>query len=272
MLVYTDAEVEGFIKAELARGGRQADLHRWVNPAQDRFVGRMKAAREKAAGNPKDTADVEALELFKHNMASFLRVYDFLSQVIDYADTALESRYWFFRHLLPKLREDGASEQIDLAGLQMTHYQARRGMETDVALGMSEDPGDYELQPPQAVGSGVARDEQRIALAELVSRINDLFEGMVGEKDAIALVEHAGAKIIDNADLAQQAANNSKEQFALGNFNDVVKDTVLDSLDQYQDMASQFLGNPRIQQRFNALMLDYLYDALRERGGGLMPR
>lgn len=81
------------------------------------------------------------------------------------------------------------------------------------------------------------------------------------------LAAHGWLYSADDAGYDRELALYPKEQFALGNFNDVVKDTVLDSLDQYQDMASQFLGNPRIQQRFNALMLDYLYDALRERRG-----
>ena len=41
------------------------------------------------------------LILFKRDMGTFQRVYTFLSQIFDYGNTAIESRYIFFRRLLP---------------------------------------------------------------------------------------------------------------------------------------------------------------------------
>ena len=56
--------------------------------------------------------------------------------------------------------------------------------------------------------------------------------------------------MLENETLAQQAAMNSKEQFALGDFQHVLMDNVIAGLDHYQAMAGQVMGNERIQKVF----------------------
>jgi hypothetical protein len=74
--------------------------------------------------------------------------------------------------------------------------------------------------------------------------------------------------MLENETLSQQAASNSKAQFALGDFNAALEDTVIDGLDSYQSMASQVLGDPLKKQEFANLILDLVYDAFRQRAGG----
>jgi hypothetical protein len=57
------------------------------------------------------------------------------------------------------------------------------------------------------------------------------------------------------------------EQFALGDFNDVMMDAVIEGLDNYQSMASQVLGNERVKKGFTDLLLDIVYQAFQKRSG-----
>ncbi len=65
--------------------------------------------------------------------------------------------------------------------------------------------------------------------------------------------------------LPQQAATNSKEQFALGDFHDVMMGAVIEGLDNYQSMADQVLNNEQVQKRFTALLLDLIYQSFQKR-------
>ena len=65
-----------------------------LQPAQSRFKDGLKAARASD-----DSLEVEKLETFKKNVGSFVRAYDFLSQIINYSDTELEKRSMFLRLL-----------------------------------------------------------------------------------------------------------------------------------------------------------------------------
>jgi type I restriction enzyme R subunit len=94
--------------------------------------------------------------------------------------------------------------------------------------------------------------------------MNSLFEGDLTDADLLNYANHIRDKMMENDLLAQQAATNSKEQFALGDFNDVMMDTVIEGLDNYQSMASQVLGNERVKKGFADLLLDLVYQAFQK--------
>lgn len=223
--------------------------------------------RWRAAHDAKDQQALDALELFRKDLASFVRLYDFLSQIINYGDTELEKRAVVFRLLLPLLATDRLSEEIDLSGVQLTHYRLK--VQEARRLNLKESGEDFALPPPGEVGSGESRDPHKARLAEIIQRMNDLFDGELGEADMIGLVTHISERMIANPTLAQQARHNSKEQFALGDFPKVMMDEVIGGMDSYQAMITQVLGNERVRSGFAAVLLDVVYAALKERGQGV---
>ena len=64
-----------------------------------------------------------ALDLFKKDLGSFTRFYEFMSQLVDYDDDELEKLSLYAYHLRPLLREDRDSSDVDLSDLTMTHYR-----------------------------------------------------------------------------------------------------------------------------------------------------
>ncbi len=252
--IYAESEIETFVKVYLDPKGKQAALQAALAPAVDRFRKRWSDARD--AGDKKR---LDELDLFRKDLASFVRLYDFLSQIINYADTELEKRAIFFRLLLPLLAADRLGEEIDLSGVQLTHYRLKdQGARW---LNLKEGDGDYELTPPGEVGSGESRDPQKAKLAEIIQRMNDLFEGELSEADMIGLVTHISERMIANPTLAQQARHNSKEQFALGDFETVMMNEVVGGMDSYQTMITQILSNERVRTGFAAALLDVVYGA-----------
>jgi len=109
------------------------------------------------------------------------------------------------------------------------------------------------------VGSGVAREPETAYLSTLIQKLNHLFEGELSDADLLGYAHHIKGKLLENDKLAQQAARNSKEQFALGDFQHVLMDNVIEGIDRYQAMAGQVMGNPNVQKAFGDIMLDLVY-------------
>jgi len=69
--------------------------------------------------------------------------------------------------------------------------------------------------------------------------------------------------VAGNETLAQQAAQNTKQQFGMGDFNTVLMDAVIDGLDNYQAMAEQVMGSEKVKQEFSKIILDVVYDGFK---------
>jgi hypothetical protein len=72
--------------------------------------------------------------------ALFIRVYTFLSQVLDYGNTAVEKRAIFFRRLLPLLDFGREREGIDLSKVVLTHHTLRSLGKRPMLLDEGETP------------------------------------------------------------------------------------------------------------------------------------
>jgi type I site-specific restriction-modification system R (restriction) subunit len=72
--IYHDSEVEGLVRDFLAHKGNNAPT-KWITPARDRF-----RDRERTAVDRNDKVALDELEMFRKDVGTFLRQYDFLSQ------------------------------------------------------------------------------------------------------------------------------------------------------------------------------------------------
>ena len=58
-------------------------------------------------------------------MQTYLRVYTFLSQIIDYGNTDFEKRSIFYRALVRLLKFGREREDVDLSEVKLTHHHVR---------------------------------------------------------------------------------------------------------------------------------------------------
>ena len=143
---YDDFEVDRVVAVEMNPKATQGDLVAAVGPVADRVVKRYKAARERllAAKEHKDEKaaqeaqdELNTLILFKRDIATYQRVYAFLSQIFDYGSTAIEKRAIFFRRLNPLLEFGREREGIDLSKLKLTHHGLKNQGKRNLPLGMA---------------------------------------------------------------------------------------------------------------------------------------
>lgn len=123
------------------------------------------------------------------------------------------------------------------------------------------------LRPYDATGSGSVQDKQKALLAEIIAKVNDLFQGDVSDEDQLIYVNNVlKGKLLQSEKLAQQAANNTKEQFS--NSPDLARaivDAVIDAMDAHQVMSQQALGSKKVQEGLKEVLLGpgQLYEILR---------
>ncbi len=273
---YDDYEVDRVVTVELNPKASQAELSAAIEPVADRLLKRYKAATAelKVAQAKKDAkAEQEAqnalnaLVLFKRQLGAFLRVYAFLSQIFDYGNTAIEKRAIFFKRLLPLLEFGREREGVDLSKVVLTHHRLKDQGRRDLPL-TAQDAA--QLKPMTEPGAGEVQEKEKVLLAEIIEKVNDLFEGELTDDDKLVYVNSVlKGKLLESEILVQQATNNTKEQFANSpDFGQELVNAIMDALAAHGTMSKQALGSTKVQAGLKNILLGpaQLYEALRARG------
>ena len=270
---YDDHEVERVVTVELNPKATQGELVAALEPVADRLIRRYKAGQEaltiaKATNDKSGTTAaneaLEALRLFKADLGTFVRAYTFLSQIFDYGNTAIEKRSLFFKRLLPLLEFGRERDGIDLSKVVLTHHNLKDQGKRALALSGGDTP---KLNPLTDSGSGRVQEKEKAYLAELIEKVNSLFEGELTDDDKLVYVNNViKGKLLESETLRQQAANNSKEQFA--NSPDLRREmmnAIMSALDAHTLMSTQALNSPTIQSGMKDILLNHagLWEALR---------
>lgn len=141
--------------------------------------------------------------------------------------------------------------------VELSHYRAVKISEAQLAL---ETGGEYVLKPVSGAGTGTPREPEMESLAEVVARMNDLFAGDLSDADLVAYAQHITGKLLEDDGLAEQAAQNPIEQFALGDFSGAMIKAVVGGLGNYQAMAAQVLENDETRDGFAKLIIRLVYE------------
>jgi len=275
---YDDFEVDRVVAVELNPNAKQSDLAAAVEPVVDRLQKRYKAAQEslKTAAEQKNKPameaarnELDALLLFQRDMGAFLRLYTFLSQIFDYGNTALEKRSIFYKQVLRLLVFGREREGIDLSKVVLTHHNLRDQGKRPMPLVAGESP---RLQPITEAGGGSVQEKQRARLNEIIQRVNELFEGDLTDQDKLVYVNNViMGKLLECEKLKQQAANNTKEQFANSpDLKSELMNAIIGALEAHTAMSTQALGSETVRSGIKDVLLGpaRLYESLREQAVG----
>jgi len=207
----------------------------------------------------KDTKQtLDALGIFKADLVSFTRYYEFMSQIVDYDSTDLERLSLYARHLAPLLREKTPDDDlIDLSSVQLSHYRLSRIKQQDLIL-EGEVEG-YGLTPGSNIGTGKARSKDEEWLSQIIDRLNELFitDGL-SDQDLINYAKTIRDKVGENEAVMHQIANNSAEQALLGDFPNAMDDAIMNSGEAHQNQMMQYLNSKTIQAGLQRVVFDML--------------
>ncbi len=118
-------------------------------------------------------------------------------------------------------------------------------------------------------GTGQVQDKEKIKLSEIVQKVNDLFEGELTEDDKLVYVNNVlMGKLLESDLLMQQAANNSKEQFANSpDLSSELMNAIMDAFEAHSTMSKQAIDSDKVRQGLKHILLGpaELYEALRSK-------
>ncbi len=274
---YDDFEVNRVVAVEVGPGStsaKQSALFAALEPVADRLLRKYKAGQEalRAARDEHDSAAaqsaqnaMDALTLFKGDMATFVRLYTFLSQIFDYGNTEIEKRAIFFKNLIRLLQFGRERERVDLSALMLTHHTLKSRGTQPMPLNPGTTP---TLDPITETGSGSVQAKEKARLLEIIEKVNDLFDGELTADDKLVYVNSViKGKLLESKTLQMQAKNNSKEQFANSpDFDGGVLNAGMDALQAHSVMSEQLLNSAKVRLALKEFLLTHggLYEALRE--------
>jgi len=280
--IFTNAEVGAYAKALFDPKGTQAAMSSAIKPAVDRYKVQYKQALEtiqsininlKVAKREKDekgihnlklelknaNEDKNALEIFKKEMISFVRMYEFLSQIVDYADEELLKLWAFVKALIPNLKTYDEKDPIDISLVELTHYKLHQQRSKNIGL-----TGDDNELGGIDGGGAVVKDPEKEMLSQIIGHMNALFEGELTDDDMLNYARTIKDKVMENSKVLEQVTNNSKEQAMMGGFAEAINDAVIDSLDIHQNLATQVLGEERIKNGFADIVYELIAKGLKQ--------
>ena len=270
---YDEFEIERVVTVLLDPNARQSQLIGALEPVAQRLMHAYRDARL-AYRNAEDSNDpdpmkaakdeIDALHLFRSDMGTYVRFYTFLCQIFDYGNTAVEKRALFFKRLLPLLEFEREVSTVDLSKVVLTHHHLRHKGQRRLDLNQ----GEAEKLAGLAPGGGTVQDKEKVLLAEIIARLNELFIGELTDNDKVIYVRSViKGKLLESETLRQQAAANSKEQFANSpDFGTALMDAIISALDAHQTMSTQALNSPQVREGLKDILINQtsLYEDLRD--------
>ena len=219
------------------------------------------AAVKQAEHNIKAAGEqIDRLDLFKKNLQSFVRLYEFLSQIVSYEDVELEQLSVYAKHLYPLLRRDRLEqEEIDISELSLTHYRLTKRQEQQLRL--ADNQGEHSLKPGSGIGSGKAHDSEKQRLSEVIQSLNDLFGAEVSDEDQIRFINTIVQRISREDDVMAQVNSHSAEQVMHGLFPGRVTNTVINAMTDHEKLSLDVLNNETSEHQFALLVLKLLKKA-----------
>jgi type I restriction enzyme R subunit len=279
--IFTWSEVEQFCTAFFVKSKSNAAIANICKPAIERWQKRYKSAADaykharemfehtKQTSNPVLIANAEntlkeckrekdALDIFKKDLGTFVRFYEFMSQIVDYDNKELEKLSLYARNLRPMLRETIQDEdETDLDNVVLSHYRLTAVRQQDIML--KEEAGDYKLVPGDAAGTAKAKDPKEEFLSQIIERLNELFiTDQLTQNDMVSYAYTIRDKVRENELVMHQIANNSAEQAMLGDFNKAVDDAVMSSSEAHQNQMLQLLSDNGKATRFAKVIFELL--------------
>jgi type I restriction enzyme R subunit len=258
--IYTVADVKKYAEAWWARTQSHAALSAAVTPARDEFVNRWADAAQQQDGHTLDE-----LRTFKKDCGSYVRLYDFMSQVVDYGTSDLEKLAEFLRQLTRILPGDDRGADVDVSGLELRRVRQIDQGKASIALSGDEDTP--SLPGISGVGSHRSRqDPQHELLSEVVARINALFGSEFADPQIEGFIVAAAGMAGEDPRIADQIDHNALDQFmASPELRETLTDAAVLNEGAFGKLTGALTGESARADEFIRLIGAYLYESRRLR-------
>lgn len=250
--IHTPEQVREVAELWVTRKGNNA-LSAAISPAKNEFARRYAAAIE-----ADDKVTLNTLDLFRKDVSTLVRLYDFMSQIVDYGDPYMEMLSIFLRLLEKVIADSSWAAEVDLSDVILVGVKHKKGTAVDISL-----TGDGELKGISAAGTGTRKEPKYVALQVVIDKMNDLFGAESFTASQVhEFVQGLVQRLLAYPNLINQTKVNSKKQFIESqDFQAAVTEAVVDNQEAHNTMADYFFSDgPAISAVIMALA-DAFYEA-----------
>ncbi len=279
MLIYESGEVNAFGVAIVDPNVTHQKLYSLTQPATDRFNGKLKQLTDaidlwertwrtaETSGDKQGmtnadtqrselTKERDALMLFSESLAKFVRSYEYVAQLVDFADAGLEA-FSAYARLLRKRLKGVSPEQVDLGDLTLTHFKATRGA---TLQGVAANEPAPELFGITDNGTRDARDREKKYLSELIARLNEALGKAISDKDKVAFAVHVSERLRGDATVMAQVQNNPRDQAMRADLPKAAIQAISAAMLSHREIATKLLGPDEASRE---LFVSVIYEMLK---------
>ncbi|MCT8948703.1 type I restriction endonuclease subunit R [Pseudomonas iridis] len=282
MFIYEAAEVEAFGEAIVNRNVTHQKLYSLTQSATDRFNGKLKTLNdgidqwEKAWEAAHDNGDEKGMEysdvqraeycmgrdelmIFSESLTKFVRTYEYIAQLVEFGDPALEA-FASYARLLRKRLKGVSAEQVDLDDLKLSHYKIKKGEGLAGLSAVGEAPELYGITDN---GLRDARDREKKYLTELIEKLNNAFGKDITDTDQVAFAVHVSEKLRGDTIVMAQVQNNTMDQAMKADLPSKAIQAIASAMSSHTSMATKLLSDESTRDVF----LTVVYELLKKDAG-----
>lgn len=235
--LYTNEDVNRFCEVFYDPRRDEGNLH----PILDRVVDNFKRIEDK-----------EIREDFRSKIQSYIRMYGYLSQIINFTDIELEKSFVFLKYLnkkLPKRQVDSfdISDTIDLDSLRIQKiHEHIDGLVKEDSI----------LNPPEFVTTGVTEPEYDF-LSEIINQVNNTYGVNLTEEDRLDL-SRLSKRLIEDPEVQKYMKGDNTEDNKQSFFKQQFEGMMIDYINERFDFYKKIDDNPSMKNLiFQMLYKDY---------------
>lgn len=230
--IYDDANIKTF-----------SDIYFSSTKQDSKTFGKITSALKPVSDNYNNMSQNDRYQ-FRRLVRSFIKWYGYVSQIARMFDAQMHKEFVFCSYLLRLIPADPVV-MLDLEGaLKLEFYKLEQTFKGDIALIDKSMP--YE--PAKAKGKAVP--EQKEPLAEVIEKINQLFNGNFGEADRVLLYA-LHDKLKSDTKLAKMAKSSNPQVFTESVFPKTFETVAQDS---YVEQTEAFTSLFQNKSKYNAIM------------------
>ena len=246
--IYNWKEVEDFAKVFYKPLGQQkrgdhAALQKQLQNAVERY---------------KQLEHDEDRDKFRDKLKAYVRLYAFVTQLINYTDQEQEMLYSFGRFLLPHIHPSDSRDAYPEKDVELQYYRLQKVMEGSIDLSDGEE---VKVKSPTDTGTRKAKEEDK-PLSEIIETLNERFGTDFSEADRLFFEQIKETAMRDEGVLKTAAAN-PLDKFELG-IQQIIKDLMMKRLKENDKIVSRYMDDEMFQKVIFGIMAKEIYKAFKE--------
>ena len=242
-MLYTDTEIDSFAKVFFKETKTQvnidfAKLNSHIDPAVDRYNAMTEA---------QDKMD------FRLALAKFLRLYSFLTHIINLGDENLYKFYAYGKCLYRKLPKKGERVPNLNNDVVLQYYRLQKIHKGSIDL-VKENGVLYNATS----GTGLSFEDEKENLSKIIAQLNERLGTNFTEMDKV--LEQFVQDMSANAELVLRSKN-SLDLFKII-YDNTIMDIVLSRMTKNQDFCEKYLEDAEFRKEIDKILLPLVHSRL----------